>query len=162
MADFIMTLDSDDEEFSLPSTSSKPSLSKQQQRKQQDKASKQKQKLKKRQQKSKKVLDVDLSDQQSSDEEAEIATGFEGVGKMDKGFVFDGLGGGFVGDRRNNVWVSHSQAFSPFSITTSLMIPTLFVCVLLGFGGSLYSIKTQRNGESAHSLRITLNLHVES
>ncbi|GAA5848671.1 hypothetical protein JCM5353_000245, partial [Sporobolomyces roseus] len=109
MSDFIMTLDSDDDSSSLVPTTS-TSTSKQQLRKQQDKATtKQKQKAtkKKRQQKSKKVLDVDLSDQQSSDEEAELnGVGFEGVGKMDKGFVFDGLGGGFVGDRRNNVWDS--------------------------------------------------------
>lgn len=122
MSDFIMTLDSDDDSSSLVPTTS-TSTSKQQLRKQQDKATtKQKQKAtkKKRQQKSKKVLDVDLSDQQSSDEEAELnGVGFEGVGKMDKAFVFDGLGGGFVGDRRNNVWVNLTH--------TSHTFPSLFL-----------------------------------
>lgn len=151
MSDFIMTLDSDDDSSSLVPTTS-TSTSKQQLRKQQDKATtKQKQKAtkKKRQQKSKKVLDVDLSDQQSSDEEAELnGVGFEGVGKMDKAFVFDGLGGGFVGDRRNNVWVNLTHTSQHFSKSFSFLLITT-ICRMFGsgFGRSLYSIETQRNGE---------------
>lgn len=107
MADFIMTLDSDDD---VPS---QPLARPQQQPKKSKKPSKdslKKLSKKKQQKKLKRVMDTELSDSGSSAEEGEdesalVGGGDGGVGKMDKGFVFDGLGGGFVGDRRNNVWV---------------------------------------------------------
>ncbi|GAA5908090.1 DEAD/DEAH box helicase [Sporobolomyces salmoneus] len=108
MADFIMTLDSDDD---VPS---QPLARPQQQPKKSKKPSKdslKKLSKKKQQKKLKRVMDTELSDSGSSAEEGEdesalVGGGDGGVGKMDKGFVFDGLGGGFVGDRRNNVWDS--------------------------------------------------------
>ncbi|GAA5922859.1 DEAD/DEAH box helicase [Sporobolomyces koalae] len=109
MADFIMTLDSDDEPSTStaprrqakakPEPQAQPQSRKQQQ--QQQRANKKKQK-----QKQKRVLDTELSDSGSSDEETVEFGTADAVGKMDKSFVFDGLGGGFVGDRRNNVWDS--------------------------------------------------------
>ncbi|GAA5845564.1 hypothetical protein JCM3766R1_000783 [Sporobolomyces carnicolor] len=106
MADFIMTLDSDDE---VPTQSPVPSTSRQKKNDKDKNKLKQKQKQaqqqKKQQKKLKKVLDTELSDSGSSEEE-DVVVGDGGVGKMDKSFVFDGLGGGFVGDRRNNVWDS--------------------------------------------------------
>lgn len=102
-----MTLDSDDEGPTLPQSKVEP-------RKKSTKKDSAKDKLrakkttKKQKQQLKRVLDTELSDSGSSaeEDEATLAEGDGGVGKMDKGFVFDGLGGGFVGDRRNNVWVS--------------------------------------------------------
>ncbi|GAA5949694.1 hypothetical protein JCM3765_002758 [Sporobolomyces pararoseus] len=100
MADFIMTLDSDEEV--LPPTSSKPLNKKQVQKQSRDlKKTKQKQKQKK-----KLVLkDTELSDSESSAPEEEEGEG-EVIGKISKNFIFDGLGGGFLGDKKNNVWDS--------------------------------------------------------
>ncbi|GAA6059375.1 hypothetical protein JCM10212_003273 [Sporobolomyces blumeae] len=111
MADFIMTLDSDDE---VPSPVSArptrtgagssanpgPTANKGKQQRKLSKKQKQKQKQKK--------LDIELSDEGETDDDASggMQPLDDGLGKMDKGFVFDGLGGGFVGDRRNNVWDS--------------------------------------------------------
>lgn len=53
----------------------------------------------------KRLLDVDVEQGESSEEEEQPVDEDE-LGRMDKGFVFDGLGGGFVGRSRNDVWDS--------------------------------------------------------
>ncbi|GAA6013332.1 hypothetical protein JCM11491_006357 [Sporobolomyces phaffii] len=104
MADFIMTLDSDDEVPNASAPQPPARSTKKQDKKDAKKQQRQDDKHKrKRQQKLKKVLDTELSDSGSSADEGDDEPQ---VGKMDKAFVFDGLGGGFVGDRRNNVWDS--------------------------------------------------------
>lgn len=144
MADFIMTLDSDDE---VPMQSPVPSTSRQKKNDKDKNKLKQKQKQaqqqKKQQKKLKKVLDTELSDSGSSEEE-DVVVGDGGVGKMDKSFVFDGLGGGFVGDRRNNVWVGTAK-LDPLSCSIKLMVANLST----GFGRGLHPREAQRDGESA-------------
>lgn len=127
MSDFIMTLSSDDEATpSVPVASTSKSArnlsATKSTRKQQLQQSK-KNKLKVLQKKNNKkgqsikrnaIDDVsDLEEQDDSDSNSDSDAGSraqagqddEGL-KMSKDFVFDGLGGGFVGERRNNVWVS--------------------------------------------------------
>ncbi|BGP12480.1 hypothetical protein JCM10213_006952 [Rhodosporidiobolus nylandii] len=119
MSTFVMTLDSDDDAPVLsPPSSPRPRTASPQpastvgqpkSKKAVAKAAKQaKQAVKKAAQKkgkkgAKKQLDVDVSEAET---ESEQGVSEDELGRMDKGFVFDGLGGGFVGDRRNNVWDS--------------------------------------------------------
>ncbi|GAA5856187.1 hypothetical protein JCM8547_000810 [Rhodosporidiobolus lusitaniae] len=113
MAGFVMTLESDDEAPNLspppqprPSSSSKkrtapptlPALPTAQNN------GKQKKLTKKQRSKQKRALDTEVD--VDSDEEQDQGVSEDELGRMDNGFVFDGLGGGFVGDRRNNVWDS--------------------------------------------------------
>ncbi|GAA5828217.1 hypothetical protein JCM11251_002640 [Rhodosporidiobolus azoricus] len=128
MAGFIMTLDSDDDAPNLSppssprltstaSTSSAPphpnkgKLTKSQQKAAAKAAANKKSANKKgnkkgqQQQKKKKEVSSD-DDDDDSESESEQGVSEDELGRMDKGFVFDGLGGGFVGDRRNNVWDS--------------------------------------------------------
>ncbi|GAA5907541.1 hypothetical protein JCM6882_004400, partial [Rhodosporidiobolus microsporus] len=127
MPPFIMTLDSDDDAPNLsPPPSSPParkstassSLAAQQQhhakgkgkltKAQQKAAAKAAANKKKANKKGKqqKEASSDEEDDDESDDESEQGVSEDELGRMDKGFVFDGLGGGFVGDRRNNVWDS--------------------------------------------------------
>ncbi|GAA5980897.1 hypothetical protein JCM10908_003908 [Rhodotorula pacifica] len=111
MSGFIMTLDSDDEAPRSPSPPALASTSKQPQRSDQQaqkqlKPAKQAKLTKKQRQKAKKVaIDEDNSDDEDarggagpSQDDADVA--------MANGFVFDGLGGGFVGRDRHSVWDS--------------------------------------------------------
>ncbi|GAA5861340.1 hypothetical protein JCM1840_005338 [Sporobolomyces johnsonii] len=110
MADFIMTLDSDDDSFPTPAPppTRKPKSASSSNKIPPPASAK---KLSKKQRQKQKRLDIDDFDPQPDSDDDENAMGQasdqdEGVAKMDKAFVFDGLGGGFVGDRRNNVWDS--------------------------------------------------------
>lgn len=114
-----MTLSSDDEAAPAPvASSSRPikksatttkSTRKEQLQQSKNKKLKALQKSKKGQQGKKKAVDdvSDLEQDSDSSDEATLAqTGDDDDGlKMAKDFVFDGLGGGFIGERRNNVWV---------------------------------------------------------
>lgn len=114
MSDFIMTLSSDDEGPALPSASKAKAgsskktaaaavkggkLTRKEQLAQKKGAKAQKNQKRKR-------FDQ-VSDEEDDEGDAGMAaTGEDETEKMAADFVFDGLGGGFVGDRRNNVWVS--------------------------------------------------------
>ncbi|BGP36419.1 nucleolar DEAD-box protein required for synthesis of 60S ribosomal subunit [Rhodotorula kratochvilovae] len=113
MAGFIMTLDSDDDGPRSPSpppaapkkrTPAAPAPAP---------AKPAKKLTKKQRNKGKKKADVGrtpagLDDSDDDDEVggAAAAPDTADTGKMDKGFVFDGFGGGFVGRDRNSVWDS--------------------------------------------------------
>lgn len=108
MADLIMTMSSDDEQPVAVKTAPSASNVKAERKDKRRKATK---KAKKDAKRGKKRSMDDVSDQ--DDSELELANGRGGVGadepddaQMAKNFVFDGLGGGYVGSRRNNVWVS--------------------------------------------------------
>ena len=104
MGDFIMTMSSDDERPAKPAPSTsaapakkpKPSSTKQS-RKQQLEAAKRAKKQKRKTVDDASDLEPDSEPPVNSDDEG-------GPGGMTADFHFDGLGGGFVGDRRNNVW----------------------------------------------------------
>ncbi|TNY21649.1 P-loop containing nucleoside triphosphate hydrolase protein [Rhodotorula diobovata] len=115
MAGFIMTLDSDDDTPRSPSpppvltsrskAPSKPAPP--------AKPTAQSNKLTKKQRQKQKRADVGLTPAglDDSDEDDAQAAPTPGAvdpdgAKMDKGFVFDGFGGGFVGRDRNSVWDS--------------------------------------------------------
>lgn len=105
--DFIMTLDSDDDvpqPKPTTSTNAKPAQSapaRKLTRKEQLLARKNQKQPK--QKKGKKTV-VDHSDEED-EPELQPKAGSDDEG-MAQDFVFDGLGGGFVGDRRQQVWVS--------------------------------------------------------
>lgn len=107
MADFIMTLSSDDEgpATAAPSRSSAGAASK---KKAAAKLSRKEQlaqkKGAKQQKKQKRKRFDDVSDEED-ESEVDAGAGSDAGEKMASDFVFDGLGGGFVGDKRNNVWV---------------------------------------------------------
>ncbi|GAA5972686.1 hypothetical protein JCM11641_002973 [Rhodosporidiobolus odoratus] len=112
MSGFVMTLDSDDEPPQLsPPSSPRLSHSKRTTSASPPPPSKSKkaaakavkQAKNKRKKGTKRQLDVQVEDQ-DSDQQAGVSE--DELGRMDKGFVFDGLGGGFVGRDRNNVWDS--------------------------------------------------------
>ncbi|GAA6035936.1 hypothetical protein JCM8097_005174 [Rhodosporidiobolus ruineniae] len=121
MSGLIMTLDSDDEApiLSPPSsprlapsttTSTAPDTSRNQQPAvgSNGKKGKQQKKLTKKQQRKQQLKHKRRDDDVSDDGDSEVEQGVseDELGRMDKGFVFDGLGGGFVADRTNNVWDS--------------------------------------------------------
>ena len=103
MADFIMTMSSDDE-TPAPTTSAKPAAAKAKKtklsRKEQLKNAKGLKKLKRKR--------VDsASEEEEEDDDRGIAGPASGDEEqvMAEDFHFDGLGGGFVGERRQQVWV---------------------------------------------------------
>ncbi|GAA5918437.1 hypothetical protein JCM1841_003965 [Sporobolomyces salmonicolor] len=112
MADFIMTLDSDDDSFAAPpQPTSKASSSASKKPTPASAPATQPKKLSKKQRQKQKRLDMDDFGPQADSDDDGNAMGHasdqdEGVAKMDTAFVFDGLGGGFIGDRRNTVWDS--------------------------------------------------------
>ncbi|CEQ38808.1 SPOSA6832_00245 [Sporobolomyces salmonicolor] len=112
MADFIMTLDSDDDSFAAPpQPKSKASSSASKKPTPASAPATQPKKLSKKQRQKQKRLDMDDFGPQADSDDDGNAMGHasdqdEGVAKMDTAFVFDGLGGGFIGDRRNTVWDS--------------------------------------------------------
>lgn len=117
MSDFIMTLSSDDEGPAPAAPSTKAGSSKKKAaassgkltRKEQLAQKKGKGKAPKKGAK-RKAFDQ-VSEEEDDDEESAMAgPGDDEAEKMASDFVFDGLGGGFVGDRRNNVWVSWADA----------------------------------------------------
>lgn len=57
--------------------------------------------------KGKKLLDtvVDADDDEDTPVDSPRGGAADEEVRMDKGFVFDGLGGGFIGRERNSVWV---------------------------------------------------------
>ncbi|KAM0793768.1 hypothetical protein ACM66B_001186 [Microbotryomycetes sp. NB124-2] len=112
MADLIMTMSSDDEQPRAPQPSvatkskrarqqpSEPAQSSKKNRKHSKKDKKAQTKANKRGKRS--IDDVSDSDDETSDkDEPEME---QDDGAMSKAFVFDGLGGGYVGSRRNDVW----------------------------------------------------------
>ncbi|GAA5997269.1 putative ATP-dependent RNA helicase [Rhodotorula paludigena] len=114
MAGFIMTLDSDDDAPRSPSPPPARSSSSNRQPTSAPAPASPAQlakpkKLTKKQRQKQKRTDVGLAAQDAEsdrDDEETTARGGADAGKMDKGFVFDGFGGGFVGRERNNVWDS--------------------------------------------------------
>lgn len=107
MSDFIMTLSSDDEGPAQAAPSKATSSSKKK-ASSTGKLTRKEQLAQKKgakaQQKQKRKRFDDVSEDE--EESAMGAPGSDEAEKMASDFVFDGLGGGFVGDRRNNVWVS--------------------------------------------------------
>ncbi|KAK4052203.1 nucleolar DEAD-box protein required for synthesis of 60S ribosomal subunit [Microbotryomycetes sp. JL221] len=116
MADLIMTMSSDDEfepKVSAPTTITREPrskardattknkrLSKKQQKQQQQKQSKRN----KRSTDADDNADADDNDEQDDNETRRAQPDEDDDGAISKGFVFDGLGGGYVGSRRNDVW----------------------------------------------------------
>lgn len=106
MSGFIMTLDSDDDAPRSPSPPAlaSPSADAREQRKA-DRPAKNPKLAKKQRQKAKKVaVDAGSSDRDEPRGGAVSPPGNEDAA-MAAGFVFDGLGGGFVGRDRHSVWV---------------------------------------------------------
>ncbi|KAK4050391.1 nucleolar DEAD-box protein required for synthesis of 60S ribosomal subunit [Microbotryomycetes sp. JL201] len=114
MADLIMTMSSDDEQspeqrpaFARPSnaaartqqhangSSTQPKKTTKQAKK------KSKQAMKQAKQRGKRSIDDVSADEQDDEDEPHEE---QDDGAMSKAFVFDGLGGGYVGSRRNDVW----------------------------------------------------------
>ena len=102
MADFIMTMSSD-EEAPAPATSAKPAAAKAKKtklsRKEQLKNAKGLKKLKRKR--------VDSASEEEEEDDGGMAGPASGDEEqvMAEDFHFDGLGGGFVGERRQQVWV---------------------------------------------------------
>ena len=136
MADLIMTMSSDDEQPVAVKTAPSASNVKAERKDKRRKATK---KAKKDAKRGKKRSMDDVSDQ--DDSELELANGGSGGGgadepddaQMAKNFVFDGLGGGYVGSRRNNVWVSLVRS------KTGLLAKVAHICFVRTLGKSTLS-----------------------
>lgn len=152
MAGFIMTLDSDDDTPRSPSpppvltsrskAPSKPAPP--------AKPTAQSNKLTKKQRQKQKRADVGLTPAglDDSDEDDAQAAPTPGAvdpdgAKMDKGFVFDGFGGGFVGRDRNSVWVRSPLVRCLDARSTRVLTP---LSRIAGLGRGLHPEATQRNG----------------
>lgn len=150
MAGFIMTLDSDDEGPPRSPSPSTPPSSTRKAPSTNDAAPVAKGKKGKAAKgakakgKGKKLLDtvVDADD----DEDAPVDSLRGGAAdeelRMDKGFVFDGLGGGFIGRERNNVWVC--TASGTRRATVALMLNPSRA----GLGRGVHSEAPERHGMS--------------
>ncbi|GAA5837176.1 hypothetical protein JCM9279_005608 [Rhodotorula babjevae] len=114
MAGFIMTLDSDDDTLRSPSpppvlsSRNKPTKAHTAPAPQPAKPTKPTKLTKKQRQKQKRADVAAASDLDDDDDEPALTTSAADPDgpKMDKGFVFDNFGGGFVGRDRNSVWDS--------------------------------------------------------
>ncbi|BGP28563.1 nucleolar DEAD-box protein required for synthesis of 60S ribosomal subunit [Rhodotorula toruloides] len=114
MAGFIMTLDSDDDGPARSPSSSPPPSSTRKASSKNDAAPAAKGKKAKAakgakaEEKGKKLLDtvVDADDDEDTPVDSPRGSAADEEVRMDKGFVFDGLGGGFIGRERNSVWDS--------------------------------------------------------
>ena len=103
--DFLMTMSSEDEAPQPTASTSKPKLltKKLQTRKEQLAARKGAKASKKGGGKRKRT-----EESEGSEEEQMVIASDDDQAAMDGDFHFDGLGGGFVGEKRMQVWVSHS------------------------------------------------------
>lgn len=147
MSGFIMTLDSDDDAPRSPSpvpvlgSTSRASTSALTARDSLKPAKKGKQTKKQRQKAQRTAIEADSGD----DEPAQVGRGgADDSVAMSSGFVFDGLGGGFVGRDRHSVWVSR-RAPELITAVTELIAPSL--CTPLGLRRGLHPDATERHGE---------------
>ena len=106
--DFLMTMSSEDEAAQPTASTSKPkALTKKLLSRKEQLAAKKGAKVgKKAVQKRKRV-----EESEGSEEEQAVIASDDDQAAMDGDFHFDGLGGGFVGEKRMQVWVSSSLRF---------------------------------------------------
>lgn len=159
MSGFIMTLDSDDEAPRSPSPNPQPlastsSAAAEQSRKSNAKAKQSKLTKKQRQKAAKVAIQDDDADSDSKRGGAGSRQDQDDAA-MAAGFVFDGLGGGFVGRDRHSVWVRRFRFFSSSPHSPWLTPPILGT---LQDSGEAY-IQNRPNAMVGSSILCILSCH---